>query len=216
MDKSGTQAVIDGYTAAATPELIARFEGLHTQDVYAPVIDLLPATPVHIADIGAGTSRDAAWFARQGHCVLAVEPVRALREAGMALHVNTGRLAWLDDRLPRFAETQKHGPFGLVTLCAVWHHLDDDDRLLALASLARITASGGTLIMSLRHGPGTEGRTAFPVSAAATMQAARRAGFAIVRKADADSVQPGNRSRGVRWTWLVLEKTRRPTPMNVR
>lgn len=207
MDKLGTQAVIDGYIAAATPELIARFDSLHTQDVYAPVIDLLPATPVHIADIGAGTSRDAAWFAQQGHRVLAVEPVKALREAGMARHADTAQIAWLDDRLPHLAETQKHGPFGLVTLCAVWHHLDESDRLLALASLARITAPGGMLIMSLRHGPGAEGRTAFPVSAAATAQAAQYAGFALVRRADAESAQPGNRSQGIRWTWLVLEKS---------
>lgn len=95
--------ILEGYAAAATPFLIARYDGFDPRQLYAPVLDLFPAAPVRVADIGAGTGRDAAWFARQGHGVLAVEPVKELREPGMALHARDG-IEWLDDRLPHLAK----------------------------------------------------------------------------------------------------------------
>jgi len=200
------QDILDGYARDATPDLIARFEGSAASQVFAPVLDLLPTAPARIVDIGAGTGRDAAWFAAQGHEVLAVEPVKELRDAGMALHAGTAGLAWLDDRLPYLAETQQCGPFDFVTLCAVWQHLDDASRRTAMESIARLTANGGMLIMSLRHGPGAPGRPVFPISPEATIAAAQQSGFTLVRRANADSIQPQNQSSGVRWTWLALAK----------
>lgn len=196
--------VLDGYAAAAKG-LIARFEALAPGAAFAPVLDLLPVPPVRVADLGAGTGRDAAWFARQGNRVLAVEPVRALREAGEALHRGSG-LAWLDDRLPGLAETRKRGPFDLVTLCAVWQHLNEGTREAALASLAAVTAPGGMVVMSLRHGPGAAGRPVFEAPPEATVAAASRAGFRLLRRAEAESLQAGNRASGVRWTWLALAR----------
>ncbi|CAH2602544.1 Class I SAM-dependent methyltransferase [Rhodovastum atsumiense] len=199
------QDIIDGYAAAATPGLIARFDGLVPEQVYAPVLDLLPLAPARIADIGAGTGRDAAWFAGQGHRVLAVEPVRELREAGLARHGAAG-IEWLDDRLPLLAKAREHGPFDLVVLCGVWQHLDDAARALAMDSLARLAAAGGRVILSLRHGPGSAGRRVFPVVPDRTIAAAARSGFTLLRRREADSIQPENRAQGVRWTWLALAR----------
>ena len=184
--------VLQGYAAAATPELIARFDTLSSAEIYAPVYDLLPKSPVRVADIGTGTGRDAAWFARQGHTVLAVEPVRELREAGKTLH-GSSSIEWLDDRLPRLVLVQTRGQFDLVTLCGVWQHLDDGDRLIAVRSLARVTATRGTLIISLRHGPGAPGRRVVPVAPEETIEAACQAGFSLTRRSEADSVQPGTK-----------------------
>lgn len=114
-------------SASAAPTLIARFEAIFPQRMFAPVLNLLPVPPARIADVGAGTGRDAAWFADRGHAVLAVEPVAELREAGRALH-SSPRLVWMDDRLPNLATVRTHGRFDLVTLCAVWHHLDPGAR----------------------------------------------------------------------------------------
>lgn len=199
--------ILDGYAAAATPELIARFEALSSREVYAPILNLLPTTPVSVADIGAGTGRDAAWFAAQGHRVLAVEPVKELREAGMRLH-DCPMIEWLDDWLPQLAETRVRGPFDLVMLSAVWQHLDDNARQLAMANLEQITASGAMVIMSLRHGPGAPGRRVFPVSPEETIDTAKRSGFELMLRSEADSVQAENQANGVRWTWLVLKKVR--------
>ena len=197
--------VLEGYAAAATPSLIARFDSLVSSDVYAPVIDLLPAAPVRVADIGAGTGRDAAWFARQGHRVLAVEPVKELREAGVAIHGSTS-IACLDDRLPQLTRTQMHGLFDLVTICAVWQHLDDPARSAAILSLGKITAHRGILIMSLRHGPGAPERRVFPMSPEDTIGSARQSGFELTRRITADSIQAANQASGVRWTWLAFKK----------
>lgn len=196
--------ILAGYAAAA-PSLIARFEAFDPGELYAPVLDLLPTTPTRAADIGAGTGRDAAWLARQGHDVLAVEPVKELREAGMTRHGDS-RIEWLDDRLPALASLERRAPFGLVTLCGVWQHIDDAARAIAMANLGRMTSPDGVLAMSLRHGPGAAGRRAFPVSTRGTVADAARAGFALLRRADVDSVQPGNRALGVTWTWLAFRK----------
>jgi SAM-dependent methyltransferase len=197
--------ILEGYAAAATPSLIERYEALDPFEVYAPVLDLLPDNPVRVADIGAGTGRDAAWFARRGHEVVAVEPVREFREAGMAMH-RAGKIVWLDDRLPTLATARSHGPFDLVTLGGVWQHIDDAEREIAMAAIGQIMRPGGLLIMSLRHGPGAPGRRVIPVSPGETINAAIRSGFVMVRQTEVQSIQPGNRAMGVSWTWLAFRK----------
>jgi SAM-dependent methyltransferase len=199
--------ILEGYAAAATPSLIARYDALDSGAVYGAVLDLLPRRPVRVADVGAGTGRDAAWFARQGHDVLAIEPVKELREAGMALH-RADTIRWLDDALPDLAQMHVHGPFDLVTICGVWQHIDDEARQIAMARLGRAISPGGLLMMSLRHGPGAPGRRVFPVSPDETIAAATRAGLALVRQLQVDSIQPANKAADVRWTWLAFEKKR--------
>jgi hypothetical protein len=81
-----TRDILEGYAAAATPAFIAAYDRLSPESIYEHVIDLLPGRRAKVADIGAGTGRDAAWFACQGHYVFAAEPVREFREAGRALH----------------------------------------------------------------------------------------------------------------------------------
>lgn len=196
--------VLADYAAAATPALIAGYDALPPEQIYASVRDLLPVAAARIADIGAGTGRDAAWFAGQGHRVLAVEPVREFREAGMALHGD--RIEWLDDQLPDLTGLQSRGPFDLVLLCAVWHHLDAAGRARAMPVLARATAPGGRLILSLRHDPEADGRLTFPAPPEEAIDLARAADLHPIRRAEAESVHPESRAKGVRWTWLVLEK----------
>lgn len=199
------QDVLEGYATAATADFISAYDQLLPEGIYEQVIDLFPARNAKIADIGAGTGRDAAWFAGKGHDVLAIEPVRKLREAGQTLHT-AANIKWVDDRLPNLHSLPSHGTFDLVILCAVWQHLIDDDRAIAMPRLATIVAQNGILIMSLRHGPGAIGRRVFPVSSDITVKAARACGFRLLRKRDAASVQAGNRAMGVSWTWLAFRK----------
>jgi SAM-dependent methyltransferase len=201
------ESILDGYAAAATPSFVAAYDALSPEMIYEHVIDLFPKMPSKVLDIGAGTGRDAAWFAEKGHQVLAIEPVSELREAGQALH-QSDRILWLNDRLPHLACVQVGKKFDLVTLCAVWQHLPNDDRALAIPRLSALTAPGGHVVMPLRHGPGGKGRTVFPVSVDATIETAVRCGLRLVRRRDAESVQEGNRTNGVVWTWLVLQNVR--------
>lgn len=197
------EAITD-YAARATPELIAGYDALSPEQIYASVLDLLPRTPVRVADIAAGTGRDAAWLARQGHRVLAVEPVREFREAGTALHGDA--IEWLDDRLPELAEVQRREPFDLIVLCAVWHHLDSAARTRAVRSLARVAAPGATLILSLRHEPGELGTHSHPAPPDEAIDLARAAGFQLIRQAEAPAVHPLSRASGVHWTWLAFTR----------
>lgn len=197
--------ILEGYAAAATPSLIARYESFDFQKLYAPVFDLMPEPPVRVADIGAGTGRDAAWLAAKGHRVLAIEPVRELRESGMKLHPSAN-VTWDDDRLPKLAKSRRRGPFEMIILCGVWQHIDENARGTAIATISCLTAIGGLVIMSLRHGPGALGRRVFPISTEKTIVAAERSGLSLLRQSQAESIQVENRAAGVHWTWLAFKK----------
>ncbi|MES2987279.1 MAG: class I SAM-dependent methyltransferase [Pseudomonadota bacterium] len=195
------QRVLAGYAASADADLVSRFDALEPEQIYAQVIDLLPGPGARVADLGAGTGRDAAWLAQRGCRVLAVEPVRELREGGRKLHPS---IAWLDDRLPELAELRALEPFDAVILCAVWHHLDAGDRAVAMPNLAKAIVPGGMLILSLRHQPGPPDRESFPVSPEDVIRSAEACGLRLVRQREADAVSEESRALGVRWSWLVF------------
>jgi protein-L-isoaspartate O-methyltransferase len=94
---SGTE----GYASEAD-DLFARYESLAPVDVHRAVLHLLPGASARVLDIGAGTGRDAAWFAERGHQVVAVEPTDTLRLRAMTLHPSP-RIAWVNDALPELA-----------------------------------------------------------------------------------------------------------------
>lgn len=199
------QDVLDGYATAATASLIAAYDELSSESIYEHVIDLFPRKPAKVADVGAGTGRDAAWFAAKGHDILAIEPVRELREAGQALHA-MANIRWLDDRLPDLDAVPAGERFDLITLCGVWQHLTDADRAVAMPRLAMLAAPDGRLVMSLRHGPGAASRRVYPVSPDLTVAMAAACGLQLIRRQGAQSIQPGNRAMGVSWTWLAFAK----------
>jgi SAM-dependent methyltransferase len=196
--------ILKGYAKAATPELIARYNALDCAEVYAPVLDLLPTTPSRIADIGAGTGRDAAWFAAKGHTVLAVEPVKELRDAGIRQHTSA-QIEWLDDSLPGLEKARGHEPFDMITLCGVWQHINEASRPLAMANLAGMIKPYGLLVMSLRHGPAPADRAVFPITPDDTINSAEGLGFNLIRRIETGSIQAGNVALGVHWTWLALQ-----------
>lgn len=198
-------AIFEGYAADAA-ELIPRFEALDTEMVLGPVLDLLPANPAEILEIGAGTGRDAAWFAARGHHVLAVEPVGELRRAGEALHPSQN-LKWLEDDLPLLRRTQARGQsFGLIMCVAVWQHLPAEQHELAIATISSLLARQGRAILSVRHGPGAPNRPCFAANTDFLVLAAICAGLKLVTRRRADSVQRRNRDSGVTWEWLCFDR----------
>jgi 2-polyprenyl-3-methyl-5-hydroxy-6-metoxy-1,4-benzoquinol methylase len=196
------EQVIKAY-ATASPKLIDRYNSVSSPDLFKPVIDLLPSSPARVVDVGAGPGRDAAWLANMGHTVLAVEPVKEFRDAGMAAD-SLSRIEWIDDRLPELVETKLRGKYELVVVCAVWQHLDERQRQIGMRSLAELTSPGGLLIMSLRHGPEAPERAVYPIVPQETVSLAMREGFKLLRQTEAESVQSANRLAGVHWTWLAF------------
>ena len=76
--------VVASYNAKA-PTLVRDYEDLLFEQVHAPVLDLLPDPGAHILDMGAGSGRDAAWFATNGYKVVAAEPSAEMRDLGKLL-----------------------------------------------------------------------------------------------------------------------------------
>ncbi|KWF57396.1 class I SAM-dependent methyltransferase [Burkholderia pseudomultivorans] len=198
---SGTE----GYTEQA-PILVERWRAISFAEHHAPILPLVPKAPCRVLDIGAGIGTDAAGFAAMGHAVVAVEPVDALRAAGIALH-RSASIEWLDDSLPDLAVLRtRYASFDCVMLSAVWMHLDADERRRAMPNVAALLADGAMLAMTLRHGPVPDGRRMFDVSADETVQLARMHGLRVAMNEHTGSVQRDNRHMAVMWSRLVFVK----------
>ncbi len=139
-----------------------------------------------------------------GHRVAAVEPTDELRNAGMKLY-NSAAIEWVADGLPALA-TMTGRSFDVVTLWAVWMHLDLRERRVAMAIVAGLIRPGGRLIMSLRHGPAPSGRRMFDVSAEETIGLAAKQQLSSIVNLVAESEQKANRLSGVTWTHLAFSK----------
>ncbi|MEV4252251.1 class I SAM-dependent methyltransferase, partial [Spirillospora sp. NPDC049652] len=134
----------------------------------------------------------------RGHTVTAVEPTPELRAHGRRLHPGAG-IEWLDDTLPDLSAV--HGTFDLVTLIAVWMHLDPSERPRAMRRLAELTAPEGLVVLTLRHGPTPPGRHMFDVPADETLAQAAETGLRAVHRGTWNDLlgRPG-----VSWTTLAL------------
>lgn len=213
MNEGGSvqQTILEGYASAAK-ELVGRYEAVSPAELYFRMAHLLPRPGSSVIDIGAGTGRDAGWLAARGCSVLAVEPVAAFREAGRRLH-GEAQVEWFDDSLPSLARVRKRGQaYQFLLLSGVWQHLDDRQRQAAMPVLRTLTAFGGSLLMSVRHGPGAPTRPCFPASAEAAIELARANDLELAFRYSAASVQAVNRRAGVTWTWLAFSPARGGAP----
>ncbi|MCE6950696.1 class I SAM-dependent methyltransferase, partial [Cereibacter sphaeroides] len=120
--------------------------------------------PLAVLDVGAGTGRDASWFAANGHRIVAVEPSEAMQTIGRRLHPSP-EIEWRQDSLPGLAETRASGEtFDLIILSAVWMHVKPDERQQALETLASLLKPGGRIYLTLRIGPSEPARGIYRVS----------------------------------------------------
>ena len=200
-DEFGVRDVIASYDLAAH-ELVPGYERPSFEAVHAPVLDLLPDSPGCVLDIGAGTGRDAAWFAAQGHNVVAVEPSAKMRKAGKARH-QSPRIRWIDDRLPALEQILRSKlSLDLVWLSAVWMHVPPSARTRAFRKLVSVMSPGGSMMVSLRRGPPPAGRPMQPAKAAEIETLARRHGLQTIlveRYADV------YRRREIWWEFIWLQ-----------
>ena len=96
-----------GYTDANAPKLFAEYSRLRFEDVHAPLLCHLDASCTSVLDIGAGSGRDACWFARKGSKVVAVEPSSQLRGLG-----EKGSIGLNVEWYPNFATELRPEMFG--------------------------------------------------------------------------------------------------------
>jgi SAM-dependent methyltransferase len=182
-------------------KLVDQYESLSFENVHAGLLDLLPPPGATILDVGAGSGRDAAWFASHGYDVVAVEPSDAMRVRGHQLH-QSNRIQWLSDSLPDLAQVRRLGlAFDLILLSAVWMHVPPASRERALRKLATMLAPNGRIAISLRLGEPDADRAMYEVSLHELSALSQQFGLRLIRAADSED-RLGR--AGVSWTTAVL------------
>ena len=171
------------YDGAAALDLAERYESVRAEDVHSWILDLFPAKPGAVLDVGAGSGRDAAWLAGQGYDVVAVEPSAAMLAEARRRHADT-TVRWVCDSLPSLAEVYRLGlTFDVILLSAVWMHVSPADRQRAFRKLMNLLRPGGLLVFTLRQGTPDPKRSMHPVSAEELVSLAKAHGAAVVREA---------------------------------
>lgn len=191
----------DSYDREAA-ERVAEYEGVAFETVHAALLGCLPRAPALVLDVGAGSGRDAAWFAEQGYQVVAVEPAEGMRTQARALHPSPA-IRWVADALPELTELSRSDlSFDLITLSGVFMHVPPADRDRSFRKLATLLAPGGRIAFSIRHGPPPAGRLFHPVGADELDALATRYGLAPVLHARSEDAlgRPG-----VTWSTLVYQ-----------
>ena len=184
-------------------EFGAAFEAFGFAEIHRGAIPFLPATPGLLLDVGAGSGRDAAWFAEAGWDVVAVEPAAFLRQDARARH-RSARIRWVDDSLPGLSAVHRLGlVFDMVWLSGVWMHVPPDDRARAMRKLATLVRPGGRMVITLRQGPSPEDRPMWPVSAHEVKRLGMDLGLALRLVTErADDLQG---RAGVTWQTVILD-----------
>lgn len=179
----------------------ARYEEATPEDIHGWLLDLLPAAPATILDVGAGSGRDAAWLAVKGYDVIAVEPSASMRAAAARLHPDA-KVHWISDTLPALGAVTRSGlSFDLILLSAVWMHVPAGDRARAFRKLINLLKPGGQIALTLRHGPAEPERAIHPVSLAEIEALVRNHGAFIERSSEAtDQLDRGD----IRWTQVAI------------
>jgi len=168
------------------PDLVPRYESICVEEVHDWFLNLLPAAPAVILDVGAGSGRDAHWLAQQGHEVVAVEPAIAMRQAAEKLHPDP-RIRWITGHLPGLDHLSRSGlSFDAILLSAVWMHVLPNDRPRAFRKLLSLLKPGGILAVSLRQGLAEPERAIHPAPLDEIERLARDHGAQIERVVNTD------------------------------
>jgi SAM-dependent methyltransferase len=184
-------------------EFAETYEALGFEEIHRDAIPFLPASPGLLLDIGAGSGRDAAWFAKRGWEVVAVEPAAAMRRMATTLHPEPA-IRWLDDRLPALAGVHRLGlAFDLVWLSGVWMHVPPEDRARAMRKLATLLKPGGRIMLTLRHGPAPDDRPMWPVDAHEVERLGLDHGLAL--RVATERAEDRQGRADVRWQTVILD-----------
>ncbi|MAE97071.1 MAG: hypothetical protein CL910_20665 [Deltaproteobacteria bacterium] len=129
----------------------------------------LPAPPATVLDVGCGHGRMAALLAShfRGLRFTGVDASAALLERARAREDVPSHASWLPLDIQEDPEALPTGPFDLVTLIAVIHHVPGEERRAALLrSLASRVAPGGVLALAFWREVGDAEKRRIPWSRA--------------------------------------------------
>ena len=174
--------VVAAYELAA-PRLVPEYENLTFEQVHLPIFDLVPKTGACVLDVGAGSGRDAAWFATgDNNTVFAIEPSRAMRTTGRARHASS-KIRWVDDSLPGLEKVMRTKlTFDLIWLSGIWTHIPPSAHTRAFRKMVSVLRPGGSMMISVRQGSLPPDRPMTPVTAGEIEELGRHYGLQTVRR----------------------------------
>ncbi|MFD2176714.1 class I SAM-dependent methyltransferase [Veronia pacifica] len=156
----------------------------------------------HVLDIGAGSGRDAIWYAKRGCSVYAVEPSEGLRAHGQTQTADQD-IVWLSDILPELRTVDQLSlRFDLIVLSAVWMHVPLSVRKRAFRKLANFLAPNGKLVITLRFGDFDDNRSNYSVSSEEIEQLAKDHALKMRLKTNIESDALGRND--IKWQTLVF------------
>ena len=181
-------------------EVAPRYEAISAADVNRWLIDLLPARPASVLDVGAGTGRDAAWLLSLGYEVLAVDPSAEMRADAIGRHPELDN-RYLHEGLPALKKTIRNGfSFDFILLNASWMHVAPSDRRRAFRKLVTLLKPGGVIAFTLRD-PVEADRSMHEVSAEEIERLARQHGAFVELRCDGSDLLD---RIGVGWKHLAV------------
>lgn len=198
---SGTE----GYRTSVD-RFIAATESIDFNTSHRPYLNFIPTKPSHVLDIGAGVGRDASVLASMGHVVTAVEPLPDFLDIAKTMH-SSQHIQWIEDSLPDLAEIRKFKEtYEFVLASAVWHHINDVERSVAMSHIAGLLSVGGIFALSLRNGPAGVGTHTFPTDVPKTIELAMVHGLeAIIVLTEQPSLVGGKDT--VKWAKLAFRRS---------
>jgi len=191
------------YNDRAT-DYFKQYESLRFEDVHKTIMEYFPEEPGLVLDVGAGSGRDAAWFAAKGLVVYSVEPAEELRKHAIAKHTSPN-IKWIDDSLPSLNAIHHLGvSFDFILMSAVWMHVPEIQRDQAFTRLISLLKPGGNIAISLRLGPIDHVRQMYPVSVAELKSLATRNGANIIKEVHSEDVLG---RKEISWVEVVIGLT---------
>ncbi len=198
----GPPGQLTRYENAAGRALAERYESIDPDEIHGWFADHLPPPPAAVLDVGAGSGRDASWFAAKGYEVVAVDPSATMLAEARRRHP-TPRVTWFRDCLPSLGRTVERGlSYDVILLNAVWMHVHPDERQRAFRKLVGMLKPGGLIIFALRVGGNDADDGMFPSSAAEVESLARRYGAMALP----GNTRPDSLGRpGIHWEQVALQ-----------
>lgn len=158
LEAVASTAAAERYYEERSEILLRKYEQVSFEAVHADLLPLIGERTGSALDVGCGSGRDAAWLARHGWRVIAVDPSIAMLEGAKRIHRSL-RIRWIKDGLPKLEKVASLGvTFDLVLLSAVWMHVPENRQAESAATVARLTAHGGIVNLTIRSGAGEPDR----------------------------------------------------------
>jgi SAM-dependent methyltransferase len=190
------------YYDTLADELVDRYESVTFEEVHRDVLEEFPGVAAQILDVGAGSGRDAAALADEGHQVVAVEPSEEMRQRARERH-GQSNILWKDGRLPELSSVYEIGDtYDVILLSAVWMHVRPEHRDRAMRKLVGLLEPGGKLVITSRSVPFDGKRTLYRVDPKRLQARGEDHGLETVRQVESDDLL--GRS-DVDWSTVVFE-----------